>query len=271
MRKMIALLLPTILAFSALADVSILSQKKRPPFPIEPGPYNPNESIVLLDSSSGFIFQNPENKYEHIGVLHNQGMDYARTKLALGQHVSQLFEVTEEFMLVNGYQFEGVERDKILMEALLFDKEHDEADDKVKLLVSKGLSVKAAQTAQQIESLCLDGLKKRDQSELINFENEKVSNDEELAEIEKTILLTSASVCRHSSVYTVRNYVNAFGGSNTDEEVIQAIDDITKADMEGAISGGIGGAIAGGPAGALPGALGGALGNSAARWVMSFF
>lgn len=270
MKKLITVLLPTLILFSAIGDDPF--KKPRPIIDITlglPGPYNPNVDGNLV-GSTGIIFQNPENKYEHLGVIHNQGMDYARARLDPGQPASLLFEITEEFMLLNGIPLRSIERDKLLVEAHHFDDEYDRTEDKIKLLISKGYSEKGAKTAEQIVELCMDGLRKRDQTQLIDFENDQLVNDQELSEVEKEILLSSAAICRHSSEYTLRNYESVFGTSSEDE-VIAKVDDITRADMEGAISGGIGGAVAAGPAGALPGAIGGALGNSAARWVMSFF
>lgn len=235
-------------------------------------PFNHNQP----EKKSMVNFKNPSNKFDSLGALHNEAMEYVRKQLKVGAPVGEVFKSVDNFIASKGIKFPTTTEEFFARGLRPFMIQLMKTDDPAGFLYVNGrISKRAAMSYSIILEKCLNGYDKGDQSDLIAFENAMIAKDPSTSAPEKELLLVGAAICRYSTEYVTANLGEETSGGGG----VANGRDIVKADFAGAISGGIGGAFAGSVVlpivGSVPGyvagAMGGGIAGSATEWIMSFW
>lgn len=269
---LIALALTSTSAFAATAGAGLGTSTT--------GPFNPAGGIAQPKKVM-VNYKNPANKFDALGALHNEAMDYVRKQVKVGAPISEVFKALDTFFVSKKIKFSTTTEEFFSRGLKGFLGNLMKTDDAAGFLYSNAhFSKGASVTYPVIVEKCMNGYDKGDQSDLIKFENEKISRDPSTSTGEKEALLVSAAICRYSTEYSFRNLMNnstpdaaGTGPQNKSGK------DIGKADVNGAITGAAGGALGGSVtvpgvgtvAGWVAGGVVGACAGSAAEWITSWW
>ena len=207
------------------------------------------------------------NPFEHIGLLHNQGLEYAFKLINEKTTLEQAVELASQFMqcldgdytknsLANNYAFisESINRtEKIELNDFL-----DGLLEK-KLITNEGISF-----INEINNISYDAL--NIPKEILEIEK-RILNSEMSVEDQRFPLIF-ATVTRNSAIFGINNSAILYSRHWPWKKDGQgAIDGFASGAITGAITGGFPGSVVG----ALTGAIGGGIGRSLVSWIKSLF
>lgn len=245
--------------------------------------------LTLAASASAQIdISNPDNPYDHIGSLHNQGLDYVIEQVSSGNQIQWSPESTMLLVTQHVLDFtaaaQEVESASPYVDMELIATQFDQPDNFKQLMnemMTQTQKFYYAQISERMEDLTESPATGKATAKLEQFRALETEIFDQMPEDEARPLLIGAAVARYSWFYWSQEIL--FTDQSRWEGEIGGISPgalrpIASADVDGAIAGAIGGAIAGslaGGAGVVPGAaagsVGGALGSSAVAAFRSLF
>jgi hypothetical protein len=178
-----------------------------------------------------FKYKNELNPLEEMGVVHNRAMDHLDKVLGEKFEVEQLIREASQYFSENQNlsRYEQEQLQKTFPAHML-----------VKFVqgpTTHQLFLDAGEDAATALKLCLSGFRKRDMSDLINFEN-RILISKNTQDPKVLGVMALASVCRHTAFRNALKVPDAyFDGSEEGEAQLLRIEPKVIADAAGAVAG----------------------------------